>query len=381
LQLRGAAAVFPQAWLFIVPISRHKAEMTRRGLFKWLGVGAVSIFGGGAAFSAWKPGNFYYDGPVSDHFDGTHFFNPGGRKPRSISEVLRWQISKSRDKWPSRYPSSHEGAKPQDKHEGARPVITMIGHATLLIQMAGRNFITDPVFVERASPVQFAGPKRVNPPGVRFEDLPKIDYVLLTHNHYDHLDLASLDRLSREHGATIVCPLGNDAIIGRKTFDARFMVGDWHDSFDLGGGLKLHFEPCQHWSARGVKDRRMALWSAYVLEHEAFKLLHVGDTGFGDGKPYRDIAERHGSVDLAILPIGALEPRWFMEGQHQDPYEAVKGMKIIGAKRAVGHHWGTFQLTDEGLEVPLERLADALSKAGLNENVFPALRPGQSVRL
>jgi len=199
----------------------------RRKFLKWLGLGAAGLFGGGAAFSAWKPSNFYYKGPKSDHYNGVNFFNPEGVAPRKLSEVLKWQLQGGKAKWPDEYPSAFDKAKPDARVNGNDIKITMIGHATLLVQVAGLNFITDPVFVERASPVQFAGPKRVNLPGVRYEDLPPIDYVLLSHNHYDHLDKDTLSRLIVEHDATIITPLGNDVIVRDAHYWIREKIGDW----------------------------------------------------------------------------------------------------------------------------------------------------------
>ena len=352
--------------------------MKRRSFLKWLGLGSIGLFGGGAAYTMYDPENYYYNGPKSDHFDGKVFFNPEGVKPRKLSEVLKWQLSGGKAKWPAMYPSPFDGAKPKPRVEGLNIEVTMVGHATLLIQSNGLNFITDPVFVERASPVQFAGPKRVNPPGIRFEDLPPIDYVLLSHNHYDHLDLASLKRLAEEHDATIICPLGNDTIVKSRAKNAQFIIGDWDDVIELKNDVKVHFEPCHHWSARGTKDRRMALWAAFLLETPAGKIYHIGDTGFHDGINYKALFEKHGAVDVAILPIGAYEPRWFMKGQHQNPDEAVQGHKLIQAKVSIGHHWGTFQLTNEAIEAPIEALAVAKKDHDLAEEEFVTLRPGQS---
>ncbi len=351
--------------------------MKRRKLLKWLGLGSVGIFGGGAAYSAYDPDNYYYNGPKSDHFDGKIFFNPNGTPPRKFSDLLKWQMGGGRAKWPEIYESPFHGTKPDERVDGDEIRVTMIGHATLLIQTAGLNFITDPVFAERASPVQFAGPKRVNPPGVRIKDLPPIDYVLLSHNHYDHLDLASLKRLSTAHKATIICPLGNDTIIKSQAPDANVVVGDWGDVIDLKNSVRLHFEPCHHWSARGTKDRRMALWAAFVLQTSAAKIYHIGDTGFHDGINYKALFEKHGPMDLVIQPIGAYEPRWFMKGQHQNPDEAVQGHKLTRATTSIGHHWGTFQLTNEAIEAPLEALAEARQKHGLSEDEFVPLRPGE----
>lgn len=352
--------------------------MTRRGLMKWMGLGSFSVFGGGAAFTAYDPRNTYYRGPQSDHFDGDIFFNPEGIPPRKFADLLKWQLFEERAKWPEAFPSPFHGSRPDSRAGSDELRITMVGHATLLIQAGGLNFLTDPVWSDRASPVQFAGPRRINPPGIAFADLPPIDHVLLTHNHYDHLDLATLKRLSDAHGASIICPLGNDAIVKTKAPDAEFVVGDWHDVVELTNGVKLHFEPCHHWSARGTKDRRWALWAAFVLETPAGKVYHIGDTGFHDGINYRALRKKHGEVDVAILPIGAYEPRWFMKGQHQNPDEAVQGHKLLGAKTSIGHHWGTFQLTNEAIEAPIKALAEARLNHGVAEDAFVPMRPGQS---
>ena len=365
--------------------------LTRRKFLKWLGVGSLGIFGGGATFAAWKPSNFYYKGPKSDHFNGVNFFNPEGVAPRKLSEVLKWQLSGGKAKWPAEYPSKYDKAKPEPCVDGDEIKITMIGHATLLVQVAGLNFITDPVFVERASPFQFAGPKRVNPPGVRFEDLPPIDYVLLSHNHYDHLDLETLSKLIVEHDATIITPLGNDVIVRDAHFSIRekigdwtvdhepqFITGDWGDVFKLKNDTRVHFEPAHHWSARGIKDRRMALWAAFVLETPQGKIYHIGDTGFHSGINYKALFQKHGEMRASILPIGAYEPRWFMKGQHQNPDEAVQGHLLCKSKITIAHHWGTFQLTNEAIEAPLEALVEAKKKYGLIDEAFVILRPGQT---
>ena len=335
------------------------------------------MFGGGAAYGTYQPGNSYYQGQKSDHFDGQVFFNPGGIPPRKFTDLLKWQLGENKAKWPDKYPSPFHGNKPEVRVDNTAIKVTMVGHATLLIQTAGLNFITDPVFAERASPVQFAGPKRVNPPGVSFVDLPPIDYVLLSHNHYDHLDLQALKRPSDEHDAEIICPLGYDTIVKSKAPNANFLVGDWGDTYDLKNNVRLHFEPCHHWSARGTKDRRWALWSAFVLDTPAGKIYHIGDTGFHEGINYRSLLRKHGPMRLAIMPIGAYEPRWFMKGQHQNPDEAVQGHKLVEAEQSIGHHWGTFQLTNEAIEAPLDALVEARKQHGISDEAFIALRPGE----
>jgi L-ascorbate metabolism protein UlaG (beta-lactamase superfamily) len=256
--------------------------------------------------------------------------------------------------------------------------ITLVGHASFLVQAAGKNVLLDPIWSERASPVQFAGPKRVNEPGIFFPDLPPVDFVLVTHNHYDHLDLATLEALHGAHRPRCVTPLGNDAIVHRRAPDMAVDTLDWHESLDLGDGFRVHLEPAVHWSARGIADRSHALWGAFVLETPAGSIYFVGDSGFGsDGEVFRNVGERHPGLRAALLPIGAYEPRWFMEGQHMNPDEAVRAFLACGAEAAIGHHWGTFQLTDEWILQPRDDLEAALVAHGVPEDTFQALRPGE----
>lgn len=320
--------------------------------------------------------NPYYSGPVSDHFDGRAFFNPDGIEPRGFADLLRWQFNGERKDWPAQFASPHPPARPDPRITGDGLRLTMVGHATLLIQVAGMNILTDPVWSDRASPVSFAGPKRVNEPGIPFDDLPPIDVVLLTHNHYDHLDVDTLARLHSAHDPLVVTPLGNDAIVRSAVRNMRITTGDWGDVIRA-GPVSLHFEPCHHWSARGMNDRRMALWAAFVIDTPAGRIYHVGDTGFHEGRNYRAAAAKHGDFRLAILPFGAYEPRWFMKGQHQNPDEAVEGFRLANAAYAAGHHWATFQLTDEAIEEPRHRLQAALDGAGVSRDRFRPMLPGE----
>jgi L-ascorbate metabolism protein UlaG (beta-lactamase superfamily) len=245
------------------------------------------------------------------------------------------------------------------------------------LQIAGLNILTDPVWSARASPFSFLGPRRVNPPGIRFEDLPPIDLILLSHNHYDHLDGITLARLKTRHDPLVITPLGNDAIIRRYAPEMRVETRDWGDRLEVAEGCAVHLEPAHHWSARGTRDRRMALWSAFAITTAAGNIYHIGDTGFHGGRNYRLAAQRHGGFRLAILPIGAYEPRWFMEAQHQNPEEAVAGMQLANAAYAAGHHWGTFHLTNEPIAEPQERLRKALDSAGMAPDRFRPLQPGE----
>lgn len=317
--------------------------------------------------------NPYYSGPISDHFDGTRFFNPGGQPPRGGMDLLKWQFSGARKRWPRKVPSpvaSRPAAATTDL------TITMVGHATMLIQVAGLNILTDPVWSDRASPLAFAGPRRVTDPGIPFADLPRIDLILLSHNHYDHLDLQTLKSLHQDHAPAIITPLGNDSLVRPVLPGVRIDARDWDEAVTF-GPLTVHLEPCHHWSARGMGDRSMALWAAFVIDTPTGKILHIGDTGFDGGRPYERVRRKHGAMHSAILPIGAYEPRWFMRAQHQNPEEAVEGLRLCGAAHAVGHHWGTFQLTDEARDDPPRALAAALQDKGIAAERFDALAPGQ----
>ena len=347
---------------------------TRRRLFATLA--SLPLVGACAGLMPGS-GSAYYDGPPSDHFDGRRFFNPGGEPPRSFVDLLRWQFGGTARAWPDLVPSPFPPDRPPARVDGDAVRIAFVGHSTFLIQGRGLNLLTDPVWSERASPFTFTGPRRHNPPGIAFDDLPPIDTVLLSHAHYDHLDLATLERLWRRDRPLLVTPLGNDAIVRANHDDDRIVAADWGDTVPLGRGASATLEPVHHWSARGMTDRNHALWAGFVVKGLGLDLFFAGDTGFDGGRPFRRVAERHGPLDLALLPIGAYEPRWFMAPQHMNPEDAVAGFGLLGARRALGYHWGTFRLTDEGAEDPADDLAAALAASGVEASRFLAVRPGQ----
>lgn len=349
-------------------------KLSRRCLFA--GLTAIAAVAGGAGFALRSAQARYYDGPISDHFDGTRFFDPHGAPPKSFVDLARWTLGRKRAVWPERVPNSHFDHPPA-RVEGRTWRISYIGHATLLIQTAGLNILTDPVWSERASPFSFAGPKRVNEPGVSFEALPPIDIVLLSHSHYDHLDLATLSRLAAAHRPRVITPLGNDAILRAHDPAIRAEAYDWGAGVVLSQDVAVTLAPMRHWSARHILDRNKALWAAFVIETPAGRIYHVGDSGYGDGHHFRAARERNGPFRLAILPIGAYEPRWFMRDQHMNPEESVGAFLDSGAELALGHHYGTFQLTDEAIDAPLQALAEARTKAGISPERFRTLVPGE----
>lgn len=346
--------------------------MNRRKLLTFFGIPALATLFGGAYAARARGQNPYYNGPVTANFDGLHF-SDGRVVTKGFREFFQWQIQGGRESWPASFAVPPQDVPPA-RVDSLR--VAHVGHATFLIQTGGLNIITDPLFSERASPVQFAGPKRVNPPGIAFDNLPKIDVILITHNHYDHLDLNSVNRLVDRDRSRIIAPLGNDSIIRAKRPDVAVEAYDWGAKLALSAHVDVTLVPAYHWSARGAFDRRMALWASYVIGTPAGRIYHVGDTGYHDGAFFREHGESFGPFKLAILPIGAYEPRWFMADNHMNPAEAIEVMKSLKAEQALGHHWGTFQLTNEGVERPREALMATLAASEISPDRFTPSLPG-----
>ena len=354
-------------------------KLTRRRTFA--GLGALGALGLGA-LGLLANGAQYYDGPISDHFDGMRFFDAHGMPPKSLADLARWLTDRDRQKaeWPAWAPSPFADRPPR-RVDSAAWRIAYVGHASLLIQAAGLNILIDPVWSARVSPFSFAGPKRVNDPGIAFDALPPIDVVLVSHNHYDHLDVATVAALTTPHRPRVITPLGNDTIMRAHDTSIAAEVHDWYERVVLGPGIAVTFVPSRHWSARGTLDRNKALWAAFVIETPAGRIFHVADSGYGDGFHFRNARERFGPFRLAVLPIGAYEPRWFMRDQHMNPEEAVMAFRDCGAELALGHHYGTFQLTDEAIDAPVEALKVARTAAGVSAETFRVLKPGEAWEL
>lgn len=326
----------------------------------------------------------YYQGPRSNHYDGERFFNPDpgpkaavhGGPARYLNRWLGGDGERAR--WPEQVPVTP--TVPPRHVEGGEMLVTWIGHATVLVQTQGVNILTDPIWSERASPFASLGPRRVRAPGVRFEDLPKIDLVLVSHNHYDHLDLPTLKRLWERDRPTIVTALGNETILAEAGIEAKAL--DWgmslfpsHSMPHLVDAVRVH-----HWSSRWGTDRNRALWSGFVIELPGGNIFFAGDTGYGDGS-WAAEAAKHGPFRLAILPVGAYEPRDVMQANHMDPEEAVRVFETLRPKMALGMHWGTFQLTFEGIDDPPRRLAAALRARRIGGGRFVTTEVGRSFRV
>jgi L-ascorbate metabolism protein UlaG (beta-lactamase superfamily) len=323
----------------------------------------------------------YYEGPASDHFDGARFFNPDGdadtaAPPTGGSRTgFFWRYltgSDGRPPWPTSVPVTP--GKLAARVEGERMVATWIGHASVLVQTQGLNILTDPVWAQNAGPFGF-GPKRVTAPGVRLEDLPKIDLLLVSHNHYDHLDKATLKALWERDRPTIVTSLGNDSVIGQTGASATAL--DWGQSMTVRPGIDVTVVRNHHWGSRWFTDRNRALWSAFTVKLPGGNLFFAGDTGLGDGKWPAEAAAL-GPIRLALIPIGAFRfvPGQMGIGSHIGPPDAVRVFDRLGASTAIPIHWGTFRLSYEARETPPKMLAALLRATGGDPSRFAPVEVG-----
>ncbi|PSJ37696.1 MBL fold metallo-hydrolase [Allosphingosinicella deserti] len=319
----------------------------------------------------------YYRGDPGEHFDGARFFNPGASAAAAHASparfMNRWVKGQDRAGWPERVAVTP--GRPPARVADGRMLVTWVGHASVLVQADGLNILTDPVWSERTSPFSFVGPKRVRAPGIRFEDLPKIDLVLISHNHYDHLDLPTLKRLWDRDRPRIVTSLGNDTILRDAGIDS--VAADWRAAVPVRADVAVEILRNHHWSSRWGVDRNRALWSAFAVKLPGGAVFFAGDTGWGDGR-WVDEAAARGPYRLAIIPIGAYAPRDFMKTNHIDPGEAVAIFDRLRPRRALGIHWGTFQLTFEPIDEPRQRL-EALKRArGIAGDRFVATEAGRT---
>lgn len=339
--------------------------------------GSLTALGLWYAKQRWLSAGPGWQGPVTDHFDGKRFFNPWRNTDKSVAQLLRWQFTRKRERWPDALPPGPEPRLP-DRLAPGDIALTFVGHASWLLQFEGLNLLTDPVWSDRTSPVAWAGPRRVRPPALAWDRLPGIHAVLVSHNHYDHLDVPTLRKLETRYHPLFLTTLGNRAFL--ESFGLRRVTElDWWESTAIGSAATIHLTPAQHWSNRGGHGIYRSLWGGFYLRVHGRTVYFAGDTGYA---PYfSTIRERLGAPQVALLPIGAYEPRWFMRDAHMNPADAVQAHQELGAQRSWGMHYGTWQLTDEGVEAPVEHLAEAVAAAGLGAEVFEAAPFGTTVRL
>jgi len=306
--------------------------------------------------------------PVSDHCDGERFFNPHAVTGRSFVELLKWMRTRVRTAWPSTMPPPARYGPPPTAVGPGRAAVTFIGHSTFLVRTASMAFITDPVFTTHAGPFGRLGPPRFRPPAVPPPSLPPIDLVLVSHNHYDHLQPTSLRLFVNR--ASFVTTLG----LARMVPNAREL--DWWQSVKV-KDAEITCVPAQHFSARTPWDKNRTLWCGFIVSVDGVTIYFAGDTGYTP--QFAEIGARCRPIDVALLPIGAYEPRWFMQPIHMNPEDAVRAHRDITPRVSVGMHFGTFQLTDEGIDEPLRALERARAAAGVAPEAFRVLDFGETV--
>ena len=297
----------------------------------------------------------HYHGPHTDHFDGERFHNyeEGWQYEKSF---VKWMLTREIGPWRD-WVDAAPGPRPPARVDDGRVRITFVNHATMLIQIDGVNILTDPIWSDRCSPLSFIGPKRHRPPGIMFDHLPPIDAVLVSHNHYDHLDIPTLWRLRARHHPRVVTPLGNSQLMARHGVGGAMEL-DWWQQIPVSDRVKVTLVPARHFCARGLSDRNRNLWGGFVISGPSGNVYFAGDTGFG--RHFEQIAERFKPLRVALLPIGAYLPRWFMEPAHISPDDAVKAHRILAPALSIPMHYGTFNLGDDGEIEPLDDLRAAI---------------------
>jgi L-ascorbate metabolism protein UlaG (beta-lactamase superfamily) len=309
---------------------------------------------------------------ISDHFDGRRFFSPHAPMDKTRREVRQWQRTRRPEPWPAHIEDAILPPPGRTAHD--RISVTFVGHSTFLLQIAGVCVLTDPIWSDRCSPVSFAGPRRARRPGQSLDALPGVDLLLVSHNHYDHMDLPTLRDVQSRWAPRAVTGLGNARHLAKAGIRSAVEL-DWWQSTEL-TDAQVTYVPAQHFSSRGLHDRNRCLWGGFIVEARGAVVYFAGDSGYCPH--FAEISRRFPRIDLALIPIGAYEPRWFTRQQHVDPEEAVRAHLDLNARRSIGMHFGTFQLTDEAIDAPVRALRQARARAGVAEQDFDVLAFGET---
>jgi L-ascorbate metabolism protein UlaG (beta-lactamase superfamily) len=308
--------------------------------------------------------------PRSDHFNGKTFFNPGEASDRGLRDVIKWKMTSKAVPWPRHIAVHPRPLPPAPVGEGV--CATWVGHSTFLLRTSACTVLTDPMFSGVAGPLSWLGARRAAPPALDIEAVPRVDLILLSHDHYDHCDLPSLRRLARRDNPVAIAPLGHRALLEGAGV-CNVVELDWWQSDASVPGVVVTLVPARHWTRRGPFGTNKRLWGGFMVRMGGRLVYFAGDTGYEEGL-FSEIGRRSGPPDLSLLPIGAYEPRWFMKDAHMNPAEAVRVHRDVGARRSLAMHWGTFQLTDEGRDQPVRDLEAARAPS----DDFRVLDLGQS---
>jgi L-ascorbate metabolism protein UlaG (beta-lactamase superfamily) len=319
--------------------------------------GRFAIIAGAALLAACTAAVLpYYRGPRTDHFDGKHFFNEEPFEEQQPSELARWQLDRHRGKWPDS--AAIAAPAPPARVGGGVLRVTMVNHATVLLQMDSLNILTDPVWSEKVGLEGHFGVRRHRPPGIPFDSLPHIDIVLISHDHYDHMDLPSLRRLQERYHPRIITGLGNPGYLATQGIQGAEQL-DWWQSASLARGVRLTAVPARHWSGRTLSDRYERLWEGFVIEGARDTVYFAGDTGWG--RMYRELHARWSRFTLALLPVAPFRPRWYMARKHLGPEDAVRVAMETRSAMVIPIHWGTFELGDDGESEAVDTLRAVVS--------------------
>jgi L-ascorbate metabolism protein UlaG (beta-lactamase superfamily) len=319
--------------------------------------------------------NTSYRSRYEDTMNGRRFYNVDPVKNHNAWDMIKWSLTRKKAKWPKWINTEPDEIPLRRVEMGIR--YTVVNHDTVLIQVDGINILTDPIWSTRAGIYSWLGPKRVVAPGIVFDQLPPIDIVLISHNHYDHMDIPTLQRLAKRDNPLMLTGLGNQRTLKSHGID-NVKELDWWQEFTK-GDIEIHFTPARHFSRRGVDDYNMSLWGSFVIMTPSGVVCFIGDTGYGSF--VKEIHRRFGPVDLAFIPIGAFEPAWMMQTVHLTPEEAWQVHEELVSRFSVGIHFGTFQLTDEGIDEPASRLGKMISQNGKSSGKFVVPTFGKSVKV
>ena len=316
---------------------------------------AIASVAGAIITIGWLVSTPPYRGPIIPPFDGTRFRNERATSHNDWRDTAKWATNRERGPWRP-YRNEPPGPPPPQRVNGDALRVTFINHTTVLLQTHGLNILSDPIWSERCGPVSWFGPRRVRPPGIRFEDLPPIDVVLVSHNHYDHCDIPTLKRLAREHKPSFITALGNRTFLERKRIPILAEL-NWWGSVTVSADVNVTAVPARHFSGRGLFDRDRSLWCGFVIGTPGGSICFAADTGYGEH--FAEIREKLGEPRLALLPIGAFRPEWFISRVHMSPEQALQAHNDLGARTSVATHYGTFRLADDGENEPMQRIAEA----------------------